>query len=271
MSLQVYLPRISCLCSLTPPILANSTSVAIKTLTDNPNVASTLESALRKYNEEQFTSVKLPGASESVVVSAHNKLSDGRYFDIGSRTSWDYDHVTHQASNVQSYSPDSPHNDLASSLHKTLSKHVSEHYPAASFGIYPQGDEIHILTVSSKYSPANYYNGRIRAHYAYSPSSNSLTGTITVDVHYYEDGNVRLLTNKEIKETIKGGSSGSEVGSVVASVERKYQEELNRGFSGLSEGAFRGLRRQLPVNRTKIAWERVSGYRVGQDIGGARR
>jgi capping protein alpha len=85
-------------------------------------------------------------------------------------------------------------------------------------------------------------------------------------VHYYEDGNVRLLTNKKVEENVKG-----DVAHVVAQVERKYQEELNRGFSGLSEGAFRGLRRQLPVTRVKVDWEKVGGYRLGQDIAGGRR
>jgi capping protein alpha len=88
-----------------------------------------------------------------------------------------------------------------------------------------------------------------------------LTGLISVDVHYYEDGNVRLLTNKPV--SVSAGSSASELIKAIASAERKYQEELNRGFTGLSEGAFKGLRRQLPVTRQKVEWEKISGYRVG--------
>jgi capping protein alpha len=82
-----------------------------------------------------------------------------------------------------------------------------------------------------------------------------------VDVHYYEDGNVRLLTSKPISAS--AGGSATELIKAIASAERKYQEELNRGFTGLSEGAFKGLRRQLPVTRQKMEWEKISGYRVG--------
>ena len=85
-------------------------------------------------------------------------------------------------------------------------------------------------------------------------------------MHYYEDGNVRLLTDKKVNENVRG-----DVGVAIAGVERRYQEELNRGFAGLSEGAFRGLRRQLPVTRVKVDWEKVSGYRLGQDVAGGRR
>ena len=88
-----------------------------------------------------------------------------------------------------------------------------------------------------------------------------------MDVHYYEDGNVRLLTNKSVASSIASGS-GAGLAKEIASAEKRYQEELNKGFTSLSEGAFKGLRRQLPVTRQKIEWDKVASYRLGQDIGG---
>lgn len=86
-------------------------------------------------------------------------------------------------------------------------------------------------------------------------------------MHYYEDGNVRLLTNKPVTATVSS-ATGAGIVREIAAAERKYQEELNRGFTNLSEGAFKGLRRQLPVTRQKIEWDKVASYRLGQDIGG---
>jgi capping protein alpha len=57
-------------------------------------------------------------------------------------------------------------------------------------------------------------------------------------------------------------SSGPAVLRQIAGIEKRYQEELNRAFGSLSEGAFKALRRQLPVTRQKVEWERVGGYRV---------
>lgn len=67
--------------------------------------------------------------------------------------------------------------------------------------------------------------------------------------------------------------TGAGVAKEIAVAEKKYQEELNRSFTSLSEGAFKALRRQLPVTRQKIEWDKVASYRLGQDIGGgaARR
>ena len=110
-------------------------------------------------------------------------------------------------------------------------------------------------------------NGRWRSLYIFDPSSNALEGSVKVDVHYYEDGNVRLLTNKTVTATVSSGT-GAGIVKEIAAAEKKYQEELNRGFTNLSEGAFKGLRRQLPVTRQKIEWDKVASYRLGQDIGG---
>jgi hypothetical protein len=90
---------------------------------------------------------------------------------------------------------------------------------------------------------------------------------VKVDVHYYEDGNVRLLTNKPVTASVSSASASAIVREI-ATAEKKYQEEVNKGFNNLSEGAFKGLRRQLPITRQKIEWDKIAGYRLGQDIGG---
>ncbi len=97
------------------------------------------------------------------------------------------------------------------------------------------------------------------------PHSGALTGRISVDVHYYEDGNVRLQTHKDIEASVGGGGgpTAAEVVRTIAAAERAFQESLGRGFAGLNEGAFKALRRQLPVTRQKVEWEKISGYRVG--------
>jgi len=84
-----------------------------------------------------------------------------------------------------------------------------------------------------------------------------------VDVHYYEDGNVRLLTDKPIVSSLSSSASASEIVKQIAVIERKYQEELNRGFQNLSENAFKSLRRQLPVTRQKMEWDKIAAYKAG--------
>jgi capping protein alpha len=87
-----------------------------------------------------------------------------------------------------------------------------------------------------------------------------LSGKTEVDVHYYEDGNVRMHTVKKVEANVSGGPEA--VVREVVKAENKFQEELNRGFVAMSEGSFKGLRRQLPVTRQRVEWEKIGGYRV---------
>ncbi|KAI2610091.1 subunits of heterodimeric actin filament capping protein Capz [Hypoxylon fragiforme] len=245
----------------------------IKALTINePELVSQLGPAFERYNEDQFVTAKLPGSAQQVVISEHSSLGNGRYYDVESSSSFDFDHTTLKASNVQSHVLEGPQAELVKSTLKSLSAYVKEHFPNASYGAYPieNDTKIAIIIVANKYSPNNFWNGRWRSLYIYDPASSHLTGSIRVDVHYYEDGNVRLLTNKPVSTSSSSGT-GAGISKDISAAEKKYQEELNRGFTSLSEGAFKGLRRQLPVTRQKIEWDKVASYRVGQDIGGSRR
>lgn len=247
----------------------------IKTLTiSNPSLVNELGPAFQKYNEEQFATVKLPGSSQPVIISSHSSLGDGRYYDVESSCSFAFDHTTQKASAVESHVLDGAQADLAKSVLKGLSTYVKEHFTNAAYGAYPieSDSKVAIIIVANKYSPNNYWNGRWRSLYIFDPASNSLEGSIKVDVHYYEDGNVRLLTSKPLTASVSSGT-GAGIAKEIATSEKKYQEELNRSFTSLSEGAFKALRRQLPVTRQKIEWDKVASYRLGQDIGGgaARR
>lgn len=100
--------------------------------------------------------------------------------------------------------------------------------------------------------------------YTFSPSTGELSGVIKLDVHYFEDGNVRLQTEKKIDDKV--GESATEVVRAVAVAERRYQEDLNKAFPMLNEDAFKNLRRQLPVTRQKVDWDKIGGYRVSRSI-----
>ncbi|PTU24491.1 hypothetical protein P175DRAFT_0450095 [Aspergillus ochraceoroseus IBT 24754] len=245
----------------------------IKSLTsDGPDIIPSLAPAFARYNEAQLATVKLPGASQEVIVSEFNKLEGNRYFDVESQTSFEVDHVTQEASAAQSYVLESQNADLIKSLLKSVAAHTREHYPASSYGVYPIENDsaVAIVLVANRYSPNNFWNGRFRSLYQVAVGdSTTVTGKIQVDVHYYEDGNVSLNTTKPASISIPSASAESII-SRIAAAERNYQEELNKAFVHMAEGTFKSLRRQLPITRQKVEWEKVGGYRLGQDISGGK-
>jgi hypothetical protein len=272
---QTHVATVSSFVQDAPPGELGDVLADIKNLTlSDPGIVSSLAPAFEKYNEEQFATAKLPGGAQKVIVSSHSSLGDGRYYDVDSSSSFEFDHTTQKASNVQSYVLESAHSDLVKSTLKSLGVYVKEHFRDATYGVYPTENDskLAIIIVANKYSPKNYWNGRWRSLYLFDPSSSTLEGTVKIDVHYYEDGNVRLQTGPSTSTSSSTASVPSATGAAIikeiAASEKRYQDDVNRGFSTLSEGAFKTLRRQLPVTRQKIEWDKVTGYRLGQDIGG---
>jgi hypothetical protein len=117
--------RFSCNCPFQYPtyLLFDATStlvdpsIAIKSILGDEGVNSELGPAFEKYNEEQFSTTKLPGGSSEVLVSPYNSLGDGRYYDVESQSSFAFEHATGKASAVQSYVLESTHDDLVYALH----------------------------------------------------------------------------------------------------------------------------------------------------------
>ncbi len=100
-----------------------------------------------------------------------------------------------------------------------------------------------------------------------------LTSSIQVQVHYFEDGNVQLAASRsydfplELPSSRSGGASGSDgeeaqaLGTAIALAIRKhesaYHEQLDEAYGELSERAFKAIRRQLPVTKQKLDWDKV--------------
>jgi capping protein alpha len=72
-----------------------------------------------------------------------------------------------------------------------------------------------------------------------------------VNVHYYENGNVQLNTNKEYGETVEGNDMGTEVAKVLRKAEGNFQTQIDTSCANLSE-TFKSLRRALPITGQKF-------------------
>ena len=116
-------------------------------------------------------------------------------------------------------------------------------------------------------------SGRWRSEYIVDTSAKSLEGKILVNVHYYEQGNVQLSTTHTVSLSLPpaispsgGASAASKVLALIEAEEGKYQTSLSDAYAEMSEKTFKGLRRALPMTRSKLDWDRVLGYKLGAEL-----
>jgi len=240
--------------------------------------------ALRDYNLAQFILVDVPDAQHQTIVSDAARIQDAdedgqeeRFLDPRSKTSFRFDHLRLEASDPRPEVSDPEAEPLRAALESASLAYLAAHYfdgVAATFASQPPSF-FTVQIVSNKYNPSNFWSGRWRSHYEIDLAESKLIqGKILVNVHYYEQGNVQLETSHDISIPIppalaSASSPTAAANKIFALIEReetKLQTSLNEAYQEMSEKAFKGLRRALPLTRQKIDWDKVTGYKLGAEL-----
>jgi len=246
----------------------------VRVLLNNDNLLTEgAASAFSQYNKDQLMPVKLGEADLKGLVTDHNDLGEGRFSDPRSKQSFKYDHLRKEASDYKPWSADSEAEGLRSAIEADVASYVKNHYNHGVSAVFSKeaGKCVVVCIEDHQYSPRNFWNGRWRSQWTVTinGSKAEVVGMLKVQVHYYEEGNVQLVSSKEVKDSISLGNDAEASKALVnlmKNSEEEYQNGISENYQTMSDTTFKALRRALPVTKTKVDWDKISNYSIGKAL-----
>ena len=99
------------------------------------------------------------------------------------------------------------------------------------------------------------WGGEWQAMWVVDTQQNQLSGTVKINNHYFEEGNIQFNLSKDFGPIALEAADGPSIAKAIRAAETDYQAKVETVLEeGLKEGVFKKMRRILPVTGTKFDW-----------------
>jgi capping protein alpha len=250
-----------------------------KLLNNDGLLNSIAPNSFKEYNTDQYLIVTHDNLRG--IVSQHGEVGGNQYLEPSTRRVFNFDHIKQDVTGVSEAPGNLFDNDVEpwrTAFEALAMQYVNDFFQdngcPAVYGNKQGGKPtLTFLISSSLFNPNNYYNGRWRSTYTITISGGQATirGNIRVNVHFYEEGNVQLVSNVAKEANVPAGNPDAFAKAAVeaiSKIEQDFHLSLDSHYETMSNTTFKALRRALPVFRTLMNWNGLSQYEVGTTFGG---
>jgi len=212
-----------------------------------------------------------PGQFDLILSDLQNILSDIPTDFIDSVRSEYNDKCCHVLATVPSNIDDKnelgntsePTSSLQSLLRTEIGEYIRNHYQnkgvEVSYDIsraLPSSSSIAIKMYCERVHLENCHAGSWAASWILEKSDINrniylLRGKAKVHAHYFEDGNMQLLSEVDFDPV---SVTSDKVISQIGKWEEEVMADLARLYENMNEGTLKSMRRVLPISRTKMEW-----------------
>ncbi|XP_067415073.1 F-actin-capping protein subunit alpha-3 [Emydura macquarii macquarii] len=218
------------------------------------------------HNKNNFTPVRIEGTN--VLVTRYNDLGGNRFFDPQNKFSFKFDHLSGISNKFQLHMVAWDEAELwRTALNSALKAYVDSHFPSGDCIVFRKtlkNRKVFVVCIEGhQYKPLGFWNGLWRAEWTFSqfPVITQVTGTIQLQAHYFKDANLHMAVCKTVEETlhiIDPAQLAIDFVKLIESEDNKFQIAMLETFQALTDETWRKtLRRQLPVTRTIINWNKL--------------
>jgi len=249
----------------------------VKKLVADDNVLNdeALAKTMRGYNVEQMAAAKDPEGDGLIIVSVHGQVSPNQYVDPATGRVLTFDHRRRQFTEVTEKKQ--VLNEAVDSYRRAIQDGVQAYVQGAykegkcAFAVYGADTGAITVAVSAmNVNLANFWSGGLRAIYTVDVSkrgSAKLKGTVKINVHYFEDGNVQLHTSVEKSANVDIGApddAARQIAAAISKIETEFQSNLEEMYVTMHSTTFKAMRRFLPINRQPMNWNAAAHALAGE-------
>jgi len=256
-------------------------------LGDDDLYAKAAYEAFPDYNVKNMVSLEMPDGSGQVLLTKFGEIDRSHYIVPRTASIAVVDHVKQICTDVRPADDDvlpSAHVEaLRHAVDAALMKYVEDAFQGGECSVYctggkdveKSGSDIELTAVitNSNFSPKNFRGGCWQSVWRVQINelsrSAALSGSITVNAHYFEEGNVQLQSSYKVDDSVtlqEGKEIGVSIVYVIEQLESVFLLNLEEQYSNLSDRTFKELRRKLPVTRTLFAWDKALQLSLTREI-----
>jgi len=236
-----------------------------------------------RVNREHFQAVAVPDSQRLALVTTAGELESGNFLDPDGRQELIIDQTAQTCTGTQPLSPaalaewcSDKTEATRKSIQQAMESYAAESLPGAAVTTYGRtvsGRAQYTCCIGScSVNLGSFWGGLWRAQWVLNANpdgqSGTLVGSVTCNVHYFEDGNVQLHdTGKFTKEISLQGDVGAVFAKQVAEYETEWVMAMESIYQTMSESVLNALRRRLPITKVKFDWDnRASVHKLASEL-----
>lgn len=262
-----------------PPAQTQKVVDDLRTLVGASVLTSDKEAALlAQANKEKFAAVDVGGTQ--VLLTPHGELPSGEFLDPASGCALVVDHkalTAHKSGTPLSEQQLASAQGAASvrdSVDRAMQRYRSDFLPkgvVTTYGTSGAGTKVVCCVSAINAELTNYWAGQWCSEWILDipggGSVGTLTGKVRCAVHYFEDGNVQLDDKAVFQaELPASGDVGAAFASKVKGFEQGFLSKFEDIYTTLGETVLQGLRRRLPITKTKFDWEKATVAKLAGEL-----
>jgi capping protein (actin filament) muscle Z-line, alpha len=269
-----------------PPGQINDVLVDVRKLVPEGLLTDDLTRAIfRTYNTEQYKIVD--SGERRMLVSLAGEVDATHYIDTAAGEVVGFDHVKQEViagdRRPVGGEMDSSLEDKRAALQRHVQGYLDRQYERSPDGkctgvcaVYAKEGKLQVLISAERLNLRNYWSGSWRNTFEVVPgdaASATLTGKLKLYVHYFEDGNVQMHSEKEFTTAISfadADSFGAAACDSISKFEDSIQGALEEMYVNMTTETFKDMRRVMPITKTKMNWN-VNAHQMVKNLVGGKK